>query len=252
MIKEALEWLQANLRPTDSLEIGGKDFIRTGAFTTIVPRQAVDRAYLDCEGRPLSFGTIESIIAFIRRRDEPCRVVVGSRRLKAYFDLSGLGWAEERYREYVYLTFNYPAPLIAFSFSKFRQFLDNYGSKIQNLAVLEAACRHILVSDSGSLKFAETGAVITMSAGASKGVEGSSTQIPKEVTVLMQTGTHEYEIPTEYLLQIEAPPTGAPTFTLTRREPYLGRQEMIRRVLADLRAAFPTEIKSDVEIYEGE
>lgn len=222
MIKEALEYLFANWKqPPDQIVVAERDFLRNpDSHWQEIKHRRVSRAkFINENGKAHQLGTTTALIDFIlTHAKSSVQVIVGHDGIKAYFGLDEeIDVDDNRCIDYVSVPFKHPAIKHEFGYVGFMDFLDQHGQRIHESDALRTTLRTFKSVDMSSIKIKEVGAIITVETGASKGLEGSTTTIPKELVIDMPTGTREFLIPNTYLLRIVAGSTDT-QFVLTKKE----------------------------------
>lgn len=213
MIKEALEYL-ANIRvrasDTETLWIEGRPFIKMDGETwdEVLERQTVKRSLFGADGRPLVFASFTSLVDIIRSYpDLHSKVLVGSKSASVVF------W--DPLREAILdnqthvgimsasVAYAFVPQSHQMTFEKFLVWMDEYGTDIFEYDKLKEACQFIKISEASAITVTANGPFVTLASSAQKGVEGSRVQVPREITVMMPTGTREFILPNTFILSVK-------------------------------------------------
>ena len=250
MIEAALEWLKENTQPDfDVIEVSGRNYLRNpNDWTEVRADTSLVRAFVDEHSRALQLGTLDSLISFVAAHaDLPCQIVVSSDGTKAFFNIhesfpvrdmgSSLLW--------VWVPFHLPPEKLEFSVAKFWDFLDQKKGHITEYDAVAQAVKEIRRTDVTQLVIKESGPIINVATASKKDIEGSSVDIPKELTIAMEVGTREFLILTKYLLRINTTERGV-GIVLTHKELDGSWEALVAAAFDKLKIALP-----NVLVLEG-
>jgi len=248
IIKDALAWIAGHFRP-DTTAAGGKEFVDEG-YREIENNPFVTAGTFSEHGEALKLGTCDALLAFLNSspvRDtwqESIRVVINKSGVVAY--LNTIGDQIRRsdisaVMDFVRVPFKHPEKTYQFTYQGFLTFLDQYAGKVTNEDDLRVLLRNFNTISSEEIKMEDRGAFIAVEVKQSKNVEGSRVVFPKEIEILMPTGTREFEIANRFLFRINIDNRSA-SFHLIKVENDGSWEALIEQAMEKLSTGLPDDL----------